>query len=305
MCGPISFRTLLSVLVLGISLPAQSPPIDTVRAPERIYVGVLDDAREEMLNWKPGVSQQRVIRPAFEKTAEGWKQVEQSSFPTHIKWTIAFDGKKLGEAESQAGSKDGLTPVQTILNANAVPPPVGSPSQQFAGLMADGPTKVRRPLVAVSNPYFRDPDGWKRAKLPDDIADLVRGTFRREYPHVDRCKEEQVVESNWKFPDSALELPVVYASNKHSFLVQADLNTEECGWVDQSNDPQSKPWFFVSTDKIVRHIGSFMTLLDAGDYDNDGKSEVIFFLSQGENTDGFILFDASFEKQASLLWHYH
>lgn len=303
MGAPISFRMLMSVLFLAVSLPAQSPPIDTVRTAERIYVGVLDDAREEMVNWKPGVSQQRVIRPAFEKTAEGWKQVEISSFLTHMKWTVAFDGRKLGEVESQAHSKEGLTPVQTILNA--VPPPVGSPSQQFAGLMADGPTKVRRPLVAVSKPYFRDPDGWKRSKLPDDIAGLVRSAFRREYPHVDRCNEEQVIESNWKFPDSALDLPVAYASNKHSFLVQADLNTEDCGWVDQSNDPQSQPWFFVSTDKIARHIGSFMTLLDAGDYDSDGRSEVIFFLSQGENTDGFVLFDASFEKQVSLLWHDH
>lgn len=48
-----------------------------------------------------------------------------------------------------------------------------------------------------------------------------------------------------------------------------------------------------------------MSLLDAGDYDSDGKSEVVFLLSQGENTDGFVLFDASFEKQVSALWHSH
>jgi hypothetical protein len=48
-----------------------------------------------------------------------------------------------------------------------------------------------------------------------------------------------------------------------------------------------------------------MEFLDSGDYDNDGRSEVIFFLSQGDNTDGFVLFDEHLQKQASLLWHYH
>ncbi len=113
------------------------------------------------------------------------------------------------------------------------------------------------------------------------------------------------MQPNWKFPDSALALPIAYSSNKHSFLVKASLNAGDCGWVDQPDDRLSEPWFFVSGDGTVRRIGSFLSLLDAGDYDNDGKSEVVFLLSQGENTDGFGLFDANFEKQVSALWHYH
>ncbi len=76
------------------------------------------------------------------------------------------------------------------------------------------------------------------------------------------------------------------------------------GWISRmTRNPNLR--FFVSGDGVVRPLGSFVSLLDAGDYDNDGKSEVVFFLSQGENTDGFVLFDASFEKSVSLLWHYH
>lgn len=297
-----SARILVSLVFLGIGLSAQTGSVNTNH---RLYIGVLDDAREEMLDWKPGVAKQRIIRPAFEKTATGWKQVDSSSFPADMNWTVAFDGKDLGQVESQASSEEGLTAVQKILTSSSAIPAVGSPSQQFAGLMAAGPTKARRPLVVISEPYFHDPDGWKRTKLPDEISVLVRKAFRREYPHVDRCKDEQVVEPNWKFPDSALALPTAYSSNKDSFLVKASLNAGDCGWVDQPDDPLSEPWFFVSGDGMVRRIGSFMSLLDAGDYDNDGKSEVVFLLSQGENTDGFVLFDASFEKPVSALWHYH
>lgn len=294
-------RILVCVLFLETAVHAQTSSADSN---DRVYVGILDDAREEMVNWKPGVAQQRIVRPAFEKTVMVWKQVDASSLPAHMHWTVAFDGKDLGSVDTQAGS-EGFTTVQKILTPASAIPMVGSPSQQFAGIMAVGPTKVRRPLIAISSPYFQDPDGWKRTKLPDEIAGLVRTAFRRGYPHVDRCKDEEVVERDWRFPDSALVFPVAYASNKHSFLLKASLNAGDCGWVDEADDPLSEPWFFVSADGTVRRIGSFLSLLDAGDYDNDGKSEVVFLLSQGENTDGFVLFDASFEKQTSLLWHYH
>jgi hypothetical protein len=48
-----------------------------------------------------------------------------------------------------------------------------------------------------------------------------------------------------------------------------------------------------------------MQLLDAGDYDNDGSSEVVFHLNQPEATDGFILFSADFEHKATVSWGYH
>jgi hypothetical protein len=293
---------LLSVLFLNATLCAQTSPVTTN---DVIYVGFLDDAREEMVDWKPGVARQRVIRPAFEKTGSRWKEVDVSSVPQHMEWTIAFHGRNLGQVDSKGGP-EGLTAVQTVVTAVGVVPTVGSPSQKLAGLMAIGPTKVRRPLTVVSKPYFQDPDGWKRTtKLPQEVSELVRKAFRHDFPHVDRCKDEEIVERNWKFPDSALALPIAYASNKRSFLVRASLNAGDCGYVDDPDDPLSNPWFFIAPDGTVRRIGSFMTLLDTGDYDNDGKSELVFFLSQGEDTDGFVLYDANLQKRAGLTWHYH
>jgi hypothetical protein len=221
-------------------------------------------------------------------------------------WTVAFDGKNLGEVKAQASEEERYTSVQRLLAPQSAAPSLGSPSQQFAGLLGDGgQTKIRRPLVVVSKPYFGDPDGWKRTKLPDEIANLVRNEFRRDYPHVDRCKDEEIVQRNWNFPDSALSFRVAYGSNRSSFLVEASLDAGDCGYISQPDEPESEPWFFVSSEGSVRRIGSFLTLLDAGDYDNDGRSEVVFFLSQGENTDGFLLFDGTFRKPVTLAWHYH
>jgi hypothetical protein len=302
---------LLGVLSIGIGLYAQTPSATGV---DKVYLGFLDDAREEMVNWKAGVAHQRLIRPAFERNRSGWQSVTSSSVPLLMKWTIAFDGKNIGQVESQSdpnaeskqGDSEPLTVVQTILAIGTTVPTVGAPSQDFAGIMAIGPTKVRRPLVVVSKPYYADPDGWKRAtRLPDEIAALVRSAFRHDFPHVDRCENEEVVERDWKFPDSSMDISVAYASNKRSFLVEARLKAGMCGFVDDPDDPLSNPWFFVSQEGSVRRIGSFMSLLDAGDYDNDGRSELVFFLSQPEDTDGFVLFDASLQKQVNLTWHYH
>lgn len=296
-----SIRVLISIVFLAIPVCSQSRQGD---AHNQVYVGILDDAREEMVNWKPGVAQERVVRPVFEKSEKGWMEVDARFLPQHMMWTVAFDGKNLGTVETQTSSQ-GFTPVQKILNPHSAIPLVGTPSEQFAGLLGGEQTKVRRPLIVVTKPNFHDPDGWKRAKLPDEIGALVRTAFRRDYPHIDRCKDEEVVQRNWKFPDSALSFPVAYGSNKHSFLVQASLDTGNCGYISKPEEPESEPWFFVSSEGSVRRIGSFLTLLDAGDYDNDGRSEVVFLLSQGENTDGFVLFDAAFDKPVTFTWHYH
>jgi hypothetical protein len=183
---------------------------------------------------------------------------------------------------------------------------MGEPSQKFAGVLAVGPGKVRRPLVVVSSPNFTDPDAWKRAKASAQLTGLVRAAFRREFPHVDNCApNEGPVIHDYKFPDSDLDLTAEYGSNKRSFLVQVQLKHSGCGYINDPNDPFVSQWFFVAPDSSVRRLGGFMELLDAGDYDADGKSEVIFFLHQPEDTDGYVLFYDNFQKRVASTWEYH
>ena len=291
------------VFLLALGLNGFAQTAATVQGP--VIVGFLDDDRMEMANWKPGISHIRLIRPAFEKNASGWHPVKPESLTPRMSWTVAFDGKKLGEIEGRLDSQPPSV-TETVLTAPNLLPTVGTPSSAFAGLLAMGPTQIRRPLVLVSKPNFKDPDGWKRLKItPDEVVSAVRSAFRHDFQHVVRCKDEEVVERDWKFPDSSLRLVTVYGSAKHSFLVETELSAGNCGYVDDPNDPFSDPWFYVSENGVARRIGAFMTLLDAGDYDADGRSEVVFFLSQPEDTDGFVLFDATMHEQARLTWSYH
>ena len=298
---------------LGAVTVAQTPSSSGF---DHVFVGIVDDNRLEVANWEPGPAKHRVLRITFERTAKGWRTVpsDSTSIPRTMRWTVAFDGKRLGEIQSEdpklpsgeidRGS-DYNARIQQIVTAIERIPTVGKPAGKFAP-MGMGPSKARRPLVVVSKPNFTDPDGWKRiARPPDDIATLVVNSFRKEFPHVDRCKDEEIVKRDWQFPDSALSFPAAYMSGKGTFLVEIDLNAGNCGYVDDQNDPLADPWFFVDADRKVRRIGSFLTLLDAGDYDNDGRAELIFLLNQPEDTDGFWLFDADLKKRSTVEWSYH
>jgi hypothetical protein len=193
---------------------------------------------------------------------------------------------------------------QTIVTPTAQIPTVGKPSRWFTGISTlFGLATVRRPLVVVSKPYYRDPDGWKGRQVSEEIAQLVREGFRRQSPHVDRCKDEKIAEHDWKFPDSALTLPAAYGSSKNAFLVAVSLNAGDCGWGGRPDDPLDSfvyQWFFVAADRSVRRIGGFDQLLDAGDYDNDGSSEVIFFSARSENSDAYDLLYDNFQKKLTL-----
>jgi hypothetical protein len=275
----------------------------------KVYVGVLDDARED-LDKKRDVIERRVIMLAFEKRADEWQTVTHF-WLKRVKWTVAFDGKNLGQVESEASSveadqinSNSSLAKQVIVTPGGKIPTVGKPSQRFIGVSSlFGLTTVRRPLVVISKPYYRDPDGWKRTQLREEVIRLVHEAFRKEYPHVDRCKDEEIAEHEWKFPDSALSVPAAYASNKNSFLVAVKLDAGNCGWGGRPDDPTDsfvQQWFFVATDRSVRRIGGFEVLLDAGDYDNDGRSELIFFSMRSENSDAYDLLYDNFRKKVDL-----
>jgi hypothetical protein len=280
-------------------------------------VGILDDAREEIWHGKTGVIDRRVVMPAFEKSNSEWRSVTHFAL-RNVKWTVAFDGKNLGQVESKASSDvDGADQVNSnfsraklsIVTPTTEVPTVGKPSRWFTGITAlFGLATVRRPLVLVSKSYYRDPDGWKKTQLPEEIAQLVREGFRKQYPHVGRCKGEKIAEHDWKFPDSALTLPAAYSSSKNAFLVAVHLNAGDCGWGGRPDDPLDSfvhQWFFVAADRSVRRIGGFGEFLDAGDYDNDGSSEVIFFSARSENSDAYDLLYDNFQKKVDLEIGYH
>lgn len=54
----------------------------------------------------------------------------------------------------------------------------------------------------------------------------------------------------------------------------------------------------------IRLLGTDMKLIDAGDYDGDGRSELVFEID-GHNLGGYRLFYDHLTKSAEFAFHYH
>jgi hypothetical protein len=67
--------------------------------------------------------------------------------------------------------------------------------------------------------------------------------------------------------------------------------------------PWSARWFLVIGNE-VRYLGTNLDLVDAGDYDADGSSEIVFWYS-AYNEDGYALLHDRLEKRSDFRWRYH
>jgi hypothetical protein len=200
-----------------------------------------------------------------------------------------------------------LTYVQAVqaiqTPANRIPV-VGKPSNKFSGAFE---TVVRRPLIVVSEPNFADPDQWKAAGAPTELAKPIHVAFGQAYRHVRLCDTGgEPLKSDWELSRSDLSIVKAYASNKGSFLVETRLKSQRCAFDVNGKDLTNlagTQWFFVAADRTIRSLGSDRQLVDAGDYDADGKSEVVFFFGDSESgKEGYTLFYDDFRGQVT--WSY-
>jgi hypothetical protein len=225
-----------------------------------------------------------------------------AEFPAQVVWTVSFNGKQVGQVEGRTPpSFDFYSTVgqQTIVGSTT-PPAIGKPSADFAGFLGES---VYRPLVAVSEPNYRDPEDWKPTQLSADTTATVRKAFRRRFPKVANCSQQDIEHGKpWPYTDANIVLRKAYASNRHWLIAEVILSGYECdGPADEAFTYQ---WFVITPEQQVRFLGSNMWLVDAGDYDNDGKSELVFSIND-YNRGGYKLFYDDFGQQATFEFGYH
>ena len=145
--------------VRGLTTTTEAPP-----SSEPIYVGILDDAREKVWHSGENVVDNRLVMPAFQKNGSEWQSISSFS-PIHMNWTIAFDGKNLGQIETHANTKEGSADQlsspssrakQFIVTRSSEVPVIGKPSQKFTGGLFSGWTQGSPP----------PPSGSFKALLP-------------------------------------------------------------------------------------------------------------------------------------------
>ena len=105
------------------------------------------------------------------------------------------------------------------------------------------------------------------------------------------------------YHDEDVKLVKAYASKGGWVAAQLHLEAIDCKDVEAGFDIDD-PWFVVDAKNSVTYLDSGMWLADAGDYDNDGRSELVFSL-YGDNRGGYELFYDDFKKRAQFEFGYH
>ena len=226
-------------------------------------------------------------------------------YPTDINWNIVLDGKNLGSIEGKMKnplkyfSEVGL---QDIVESTPIPT-IGNRSRDFSGFLSE---PVYRPLVAVSQPNFKDTESWKPSKLSPNLAKLVRQQFRKKFPEASNCVDVNDAHPKpWAYKDNNIKIIATYNSQNHWSMVQAKLDIYRCDFaLEDKNDPFIGQWFAISPANDVIFLDAGMWLVDAGDYDNNGKSELIFAIDR-YNRGGYELFYDDFKKHAEFQFRYH
>ncbi len=272
-------------------------------APPPVLVGVLEEPQ-----CQPELG--RIVRVLFAKVNGAWRPLDSADALATLQppsnWTVAFDGRSLGSvktvdsglgrAAGRASSRDRvllLAPPQSA-------PAVANRAKVFGGWCEEPAT---RPLVVVSRPHFSDPARWRPFRLGQAYQERLFGDFKAAVAGVSICPAGTDGPVPFRFTSADLVSIRGYRDRTGRTLVALGFDPERHG-CDGPPAPEWTPQWFLVVGEKVRHLGAELSLVDAGDYDADGESEVLFWHS-GYNRDGYSLFSENFTKRADYWWSYH
>jgi hypothetical protein len=274
---------------------------------DNLIIGVLEQPQTALCSSE---RPKPAVRLLFGKTNEKWVplKTKKSTKPFNIStvsWTAAFDGKEVGQVVSEEPKKkvlnDWTYPRDYLQNitSRSGRVEITNSKNSFVG-WCGAPTM--RPVVLVSQKNYEDPDGWKPFKPDGNIRQALFAEFKKSVGKTPLCYIKDDKYFSFKYNTENLKLLKSYRSNRGE-LIQVTLDREYTVCNDELGEGMAPSWFSVKGNTI-KYVGEGMELVDAGDYDADGKSELIFWYS-GYNENGYVLLYDDLKKKEEFLWSYH
>lgn len=272
---------------------------------DEAILGVLEDV--------PGKGQGSVIaRLLFVRERDGWIALEDRQVSARYdlagrQWTMARNGRSLGairltdvplkggDLYAWSYKRDKIYAVDSL---DSIPRNKAGKSNQSTSFP---------PLILVSKPLAGDPEKWKpfrpgpqyRQRMLQPLR-LVIGRFgAAQFQCMNKKGEPQPV----RFKSGDIVLRTGYRSLAGTELISAALDLEKINCSSPTDPEMSSHWFLISGNDMD-HLGREMEFLDSGDYDSDGKSEMLFWTS-GYNRAGYILVYSNFRMKTEYVWCYH
>ena len=291
-------RSIQSLLLLTVVLNALS-----AQAAAPVLVGVLEQpqCRRDV---------KTSVRVLFSKQEGQWVGLGSAKATrgidiSKLTWTVTADGRSLGLVRTTDPGFDNsyawTYPRDRLLEISDGQsiPRIANIDKRFSG-WCDEPSD--RPLVVVSEPNFRDPNGWRQFRSAPIYRQILFELFKANAGTALNCRSAEDSGEVFNYGIDDLTLHEAYQDHLGRKLISVSLKQD----LNKCDGPPDKAWwkhwFFV--DKTTRYVGSELELVDVGDYDADGISELIFWHS-GYNEDGYTMYYDEFRKRVDYYWNYH
>ncbi len=312
-------RLALLAFALAISACSPSAPTPAAVAPTPVAEAPLMPVTVGVLEDRPGATNAEaarfVIRAVFRKEKEGWTSLEPecadtsclasmpADFPASVDWTVIHHGRSQGSV--LASTPPAWRPYADVgsqeLAVGLTPPTVGERSMEFAG---NNGVPIYRPLLAVSAPVGADADSWQATPVPAKAAAAVKVAFRGLFANVGSCATAEPGEARpVTYQDADIVISGGAASATGWSVATANLQGYRCDG--PADDTAFAPHTFaISPAGDARYLGEGLQLLDASDFDGNGRSEVVFMITN-TNRGGYDLRYNDFAGQAVFAFNYH
>jgi hypothetical protein len=251
------------------------------------------------------------VRALFARNQAGWQPMTSAAssaayLTSTMQWSVGFDGRALGSLVTEDPgfrSPYGWTyPRDRILSI--------VPGQKVPGIVNRGKsftgwchTPSTRPLVVVSRGGVADPDTWKPVTPSPAVVSRLFAEFKLRNGKAFLCKDPHS-DSGVGFPYQAGDISPskAYRSKAGAYLITLALKERSDACAHLQGNGWNTQTFLVSGG--VSYVGEDIELVDAGDYDGDGVSELVFWHS-GHGQDGYIMVEPASGRHWDYLWAYH
>lgn len=308
---------ILASTILAFAACTPAPEQTTETAPLVVAAPPLQVPAIAVLEHNPGAladdPAKFVVRFVFQNSGDGWKSRDPgcrdeaclansaATWPPTAAWTIVHAGAVVGKVDAttpKAWTRYADVGTQQVASTAEIPK-VGVPTRGWV----DSDQEFYRPLVAISRPTASDPEGWKDAPLAPVVLGTVQGAFTAQFNDVSNCESDGGTEFKpMKYKPADIAIAASYTSTTGWVVATSLLTDYRCdGPPDSPFLPQT---FAISPDLKIQYLGESLQLVDAGDFDGNGKSELLFAIQRG-NTGGYELHFDDFAGHATFAYSHH
>ena len=263
------------------------------------WVGVLEDwplANEQKQDPKAAIKYEARVRPLFIRVDQNkWQAAPRpgddnpaAPLPKAFSWDVCFAGRGEGQLTAMLIA-DGMptTTPPYILRPEDRAPWRTRRSLDYAGWF---PTPVYKPILLMSslNSSCKDPEKWKQAgaeKVRGQIPAMV-ATLKEKFSAAEPGFQA------YEFNEKDVKVFRSWAAPRQGVYVALKTKVKD----------SPIETFRVSPDGAVSYLGRDMMLVDSGDFDGDGSTELLF-KRRAEKKDVYELVSKG-EITSASIWDY-